>query len=85
MPTTDRVIISHPDGRRFSVTRDAHRRLYAAQGFVVGEPETPAAFVANVPRAPKRAGARRKSTKPAARPGRVIAVDEADPEGEGQA
>ena len=73
MPTTDRVLITHPDGRRFSVTKAAHNRLYAKDGFVIGEPEQPTDFVARVPKAPTRAGSRRKTVKPAARPGRVRA------------
>jgi hypothetical protein len=39
-----RVIVVHPDGRRYSVTRDAFRRLYAPQGFAIEGPETGSAF-----------------------------------------
>lgn len=64
-----RVIIAHPDGRTYSVTPEAHERIYAAQGFAVVHPESPDDFVADVPAprpvrrppAPKRA---RKAAKP---------------------
>lgn len=60
---TANVIISHPDGRSYSVTTEAFARLYAPQGFVVLRDETPADFIAIVPVAPTRAGARRKHRK----------------------
>ena len=62
-----RILISHKDGREYSVTPAVFKKRYEAQGFTAGEPETPAAFVANVPKVPRRVGARRKATKPAAK------------------
>ncbi|MHB8398434.1 MAG: hypothetical protein ACYDCI_05795 [Candidatus Limnocylindrales bacterium] len=49
-----RVIIEHPDGRRYSVTPAAHRDLYEADGFAVVGEETPADFIATGIPAPKR-------------------------------
>lgn len=64
---SDRVIIEHPDGRQYSVTRKVFGSLYEPEGFAIVGDETPDAFLADVPRTPSRAGARRKSRK-AARP-----------------
>lgn len=61
----DRVLIHHPDGRSYSVTRKAFESLYQAEGFEIGEAESEAAFIANVPAPASRAGARRKTRKPA--------------------
>jgi hypothetical protein len=63
---SDRVIISHPDGRSYSVTRKAFQSLYEPDGFTVVGDETPEAFLAVVPKPATRAGARRKTRKPAA-------------------
>ncbi len=38
--TERRFVIVHPDGRRYSVTEEGFRRLYAAQGFAVEGGET---------------------------------------------
>ena len=43
--TERRFIVAHPDGRRYSVTRDVFLRLYEPQGFVVEGPETGSAFM----------------------------------------
>jgi hypothetical protein len=59
----ERVIISHPDGRRYSVTRKAFAAVYEKEGFEVGEPETPEAFLHDAPAPATRAGARRKTVK----------------------
>lgn len=39
-----RFIISHPDGRRVSVTEEAFQRLYEPQGFTIEGPESGADF-----------------------------------------
>jgi hypothetical protein len=44
------VVIRHPDGRRYSVTPEAHEAIYASLGFVVEHEEGPDDFVADVPR-----------------------------------
>lgn len=46
-----RLIISHPDGRRYSVTQDGYERVYRPQGFSVEGPETGAAFMGALGRA----------------------------------
>lgn len=62
-----RHIIEHPDGRRYSVEPDAFHRYYEDQGFVLGDPEQPADFLADVP-APKarRRAPRAKNAAPVA-------------------
>lgn len=80
----DRILISHSDGRRYSVTRETFRDRYEPEGFSEDGLETDAAFVADVPPVPRRAGARRKSTK-ATKPARVAtptAVPTVEPETE---
>jgi hypothetical protein len=59
------VVIRHPDGRSYSVTRKAFAGLYEGDGFVIDAPETPDVFLADVPAPVTRAGARRKTRKPA--------------------
>jgi hypothetical protein len=46
---SDFVIISHPDGRRYSVTLDAYAAIYELQGFAIDREEGPDDFVADVP------------------------------------
>lgn len=43
------VIIRHPDGRRYSVTLEAHAAIYAPQGFAIDHEEGPDDFMADVP------------------------------------
>jgi hypothetical protein len=62
---SDRVVIRHPDGRSYSVTRKAFASLYEEQGFEIAGPETDESFLHDVPPKPTRAGARRKTRKPA--------------------
>lgn len=59
------VVINHPDGRSYSVTRKVFNVIYEPEGFSIVGPETPAAFAAQVPAQPSRAGARRKTRKAA--------------------
>lgn len=68
--TERRVIIVHPDGRRYSVTEDAFRALYEPEGYTVEGPETPAAFVADVPRSrrPRPAPRAKDATPPVSAP-----------------
>lgn len=68
-----RHIITHRDGRSYSVTKDAFTKLYEPEGFKLGDEETPAAFqVVGVPapgirrgspRAKRPARDRSKATK----------------------
>lgn len=60
---SDRVIINHPDGRSYSVTRKAFEKLYEPEGFSVSGPETAESFKHDAPTKPARAGARRKATR----------------------
>jgi hypothetical protein len=64
----DRVVIRHPDGRSYSVTRKAFGAIYEDKGFWIVEPETEASFIHDVPPNPSRAGARRKTVKTARKP-----------------
>jgi hypothetical protein len=59
------VVIEHADGRRYSVTRETHAKLYP--DFAIVGDETPADFEVDVP-APKvkRSHARRKDAAPIA-------------------
>lgn len=66
-----RVIIGHKDGREYSVTPAAFEKLYEPEGFKVLRDESDGDFIADVPRKPVRAGARRKSAKVGGKPGRV--------------
>ena len=59
-----RVIIEHADGRRYSVERAAAKELYP--DFAIVGDETPADFIADVPRPTRRRGARRKTVSTAA-------------------
>lgn len=59
----DQVVISHPDGRRYSVRLEVFERRYRDQGFMVQGPERDKDFLADVPRPVRRAGARRKHRK----------------------
>lgn len=61
----ERVIITHEDGRSYSVTRKAFHSLYEKDGFSIVGDETPEAFVADVPVPLTRAGARRKTGRTA--------------------
>lgn len=56
----ERVIIVHPDGRSFSVTRDAYEQLYASQGFTINGAETGAAFMGALGRAVRPQRPRRR-------------------------
>lgn len=44
MADEKRHIITHKDGRSYSVTKAAFAKVYEAQGFKLGDEETPAAF-----------------------------------------
>ena len=54
------VLISHPDGRRYSVPPDAFTELYEPQGFVIDGPETGAAFMGALGRAERPVRPRRR-------------------------
>jgi hypothetical protein len=67
--TDERVIIVHGDGRSYSVTREAHARLYKAEGFTIEGPENDDSFaVAGVPapKAPRRQPKAKARSKPKA-------------------
>lgn len=55
-----RVIVVHPDGRRYSVTLAAFRDLYEPHGFTVEGPETGAAFSGALGRAETPARPRKR-------------------------
>lgn len=55
-----RVVIHHPDGRRYSVEEDAFRRLYERQGFAIEGAETGAAFMGALGRAERPTRPRRR-------------------------
>lgn len=82
-----RVVIEHKDGRRFSVTPEAHQELYP-DFKVVGE-ETPDAFVAkgipapktNRPRRRSKTGATKTATAPVSAIDKAVAEAEAEPDG----
>lgn len=68
----DRVLISHPDGRRYSVPAAAFAELYEPQGFTVEGPETGAAFMGALGRAAQ-------PTRPRQRvKGRFVRTDDGD-------
>lgn len=54
MAEDQRHIISHPDGRTFSVTEAAFKEVYKPQGFAIDHPEGDADFVATGIPKPKR-------------------------------
>lgn len=55
-----RVLISHPDGRRYSVPQAAFAELYEPQGFTIEGPETGAVFMGALGRADRPARPRRR-------------------------
>lgn len=64
-----RHIISHKDGRSYSVTHDAFATIYEPQGFKLGDEETPADFVVTgIPKPPRRSSrpVRHKAAAPLA-------------------
>jgi hypothetical protein len=62
----ERFIITHEDGRTYSVTEAGFRDFYEAQGFTIERPETPADSVPDVPRPARRRRSRpRHSPAPA--------------------
>lgn len=58
----ERVIIEHPDGRRYAVTVPAYKALYEAGGFVIVSHQDGRPYEAPKP---KRAPRRRKATQAA--------------------
>lgn len=63
----ERHIISHKDGRQYSVTRDAFAKLYEPQGFRIDHTETTSDFdVVGIPtpKAPRKSP-RPKASRPA--------------------
>jgi len=71
-----RVIISHPDGRSYSVTQAGFAELYEPQGFEIVGPETDESFDVTgipAPKAERKAPRAKGTSRPKPKPAKAIA------------